>query len=407
MNKRNSGVKAEVKEAVRKDPYEKKPGPFTWLLRLAVLGVAVTVCVAAALLLYLQWLGSAGSGGASSLSSVERIYLQGYLAARSSDLEAPAGQGVQPLPFNIQSGQSANEIAASLVDAGLLQDQELFVNYVRFHGLDSELEAGTYLVDPRSTVPELAQTLTEAFAQEIEVRLLEGWRAEEMAQNVASLSSVQISAEEFMRIVNREQPFDLSSYSFAEEIPDGASLEGYLFPDTYRVPLDADAAYLVDLMLTNFDQRVTPAMREAFAANGLTLHEAVTLASIVERETPLAEERPMVATVFYNRLGQDMPLQADPTVQYAVGRDLESGSWWKSPLTQADLQLDSPYNTYVYPGLPPGPIANPGLATLEAVANPTPSNNLYFVADCNAEGAHLFSETYEQHLVKVEQCRQQ
>ena len=314
---------------------------------------------------------------------------------------------MQPLPFNIQSGQSANEIAAALVDAGLLQDRELFINYVRFHGLDSELEAGTYLVDPRSTVPELAQTLTEAFAQEVEVRLLEGWRAEEMAQTVASLSGVQISAVEFMQIVNREQPFDLSAYSFASEIPDGASLEGYLFPDTYRVPLDADAPYLLNLMLANFDRRVTSAMREAFAANGLTLHEAVTLASIVERETPLPEERPMVAAVFYNRLAQDMPLQADPTVQYAVGRDLNSSSWWKSPLTRADLQLDSPYNTYLYPGLPPGPIANPGLATLEAVAHPTPSNNLYFVADCNAAtaGAHLFSETYEQHLFKVEQCR--
>jgi UPF0755 protein len=171
------------------------------------------------------------------------------------------------------------------------------------------------------------------------------------------------------------------------------------------VALDEDAAGLVHLVLANFERRLTAEMRSAFADNGLSLHEAVTLASIVERETPLASERPMVAGVFYNRLAQGIRLQADPTVQYVVGFDPASASWWKSPLSQADLDRDSPYNTYLNEGLPPGPIANPGLASLQAVATPAQTDNLYFVADCNAEGAHRFSETYAEHAQNVEECR--
>ncbi|MFW6098219.1 MAG: endolytic transglycosylase MltG, partial [Chloroflexota bacterium] len=216
----------------------------------------------------------------------------------------------------------------------------------------------------------------------------------------------------FLDIAQRRAPFDLSPYPFlVDMLPENASLEGFLFPDTYRLPLDADAATLVDMMLRNFGERVTPDLRQTLTANGLNLYEAVTLASIVEREAPLDDERPRVAAVFYNRLAQDMPLQADPTVQYAVGFDDASNTWWKSPLTQADLDLPSPYNTYLNRGLPPGPIANPGLSALEAVAFPLQSNELFFVADCGGqvgqEGAHLFSETYEEHLANVERCRQQ
>ena len=158
-------------------------------------------------------------------------------------------------------------------------------------------------------------------------------------------------------------------------------------------------------MLARFDAQVTPAMRQAYGTLGLSLRDAVILASIIEREAVLAEEKPLMAAVFLNRLAAGMPLQADPTVQYALG--FVEGTWWKSPLSAADLQVNSPYNTYLAPALPPGPISNPGLASLLAVANPADVDYLFFVLDCAAAtpGAHAFSVTYDEHLANVGRCQ--
>ena len=150
-------------------------------------------------------------------------------------------------------------------------------------------------------------------------------------------------------------------------------------------------------MLEGFARRVDAETRQAFDQRGLSLLSAVTLASIVEREAALAEERPLIASVFLNRLAMGMKLQADPTVQHAMGLQPD-GSWWKSPLTATDLGTDSPYNTYVYAGLPPAPIANPGLASLRAVAFPAATPYYYFRTACDSTGAHLFAETFEEHL---------
>jgi UPF0755 protein len=148
-------------------------------------------------------------------------------------------------------------------------------------------------------------------------------------------------------------------------------------------------------------------MRQAFGAQGLTLREALILASIIEKEATIPEEKPVMAAVFLNRLRAGMPLQADPTVQYALGYHETSGTWWKSPLDAADLAVVSPYNTYQANGLPPGPISNPGLASLQAIANPAAVDYLFFVLDCMAPtpGTHVFSVTYEEHLAHVERCR--
>ena len=189
--------------------------------------------------------------------------------------------------------------------------------------------------------------------------------------------------------------------------PQAPALEGYLFPDAYPVGRDTTAAALIELMLARFDERVTPAMRQAYGALGLTLREAVIVASIIQREAVLDEEKPLMAAVFLNRLRAGMPLQADPTVQYALGYQAAAETWWKVPLTADDLQVNSPYNTYLYGGLPPGPISNPGLAALQAVANPAAVEYLFFVVDCAAAtpGAHAFSVTYEEHVANVQRCR--
>lgn len=396
---------------MRKDPYRRPVSRATWVARLILLFIATTTCFAAAFLLYGRWQATTRAGslilGESdpALNPAERLYLEAYLAARAEALTAPAGRGEGLVRFIVTPGETANEIAQGLAQEDLLRNTDLFLNYLRYRGFDSGLEAGTYLLDPRATIPELAVALTQATAQEVELRFLEGWRLEEMAAYLDTVKAAEIDADQFLELARRQMPLDAASHAFLADLPAQQSLEGYLFPDTYRVTLDAQAADLISQMLRNFDQRVTPSLRAAFANNGLTLHQAVTLASIVERETPLEGERPMVAGVFYNRLSLGMRLQADPTVQYAVGFDASGNSWWKSPLTAADLEISSPYNTYRNEGLPPGPIANPGLASLEAVANPAVTNNLYFVADCDAAGSHLFSETYEAHLANVQRCR--
>lgn len=399
--------------APRKNPYDERPGRGRTLvmwLRLGLLFMAVTACVTAAFVLRGWWQDTQGAarirleGGSPDLSVSERLYLESYLAARTEQLAAPAGAAGDLVPFTIAAGESANQIAANLSAAGLVSDPVLFVNYVRYYGLDSALVGGNFLLEPQITIPELAATLSNPY-QDITLNFLRGWRLEEMTRYLAATRPGSIDADDFLAIAQRRQQFDLSPYDFLANHPAGASLEGYLYPDSYRVTVDETAADLVAQMLANFGRQVTPAMRQAYGVNGLTVREAVTLASIVEREAPLDEERARIAGVFLNRLAQSMPLQADSTVQYALGYDAASSDWWKTPLLLSDLQVDSTYNTYIYAGLPPGPIANPGLASLTAVAYPEESDFLFFVADCTDPGRHLFSVTYDEHLVNVARCR--
>jgi UPF0755 protein len=199
-------------------------------------------------------------------------------------------------------------------------------------------------------------------------------------------------SEEFLDVLITRVP----EYIFTAELPDPPSLEGYLFPDTYNLSTDMTAIDLVKVMLDNFENQVDAELQERFNENGFSLHQAVTLASIIEREAVIAEEGPVIASVFINRLALGMKLEADPTVQYAIGS--EGGGWWKPSLTLDDLNVQSPYNTYLYEGLPPGPIANPGLSALRAVAYPAETTYLYFRAMCDGSGRHAFAVTYEEHL---------
>ncbi len=400
------------KSPQRADPYAASTSVAKRVFQFALFSVVVAVLVVAGIVLYGQWLAGRYGGqvridaGNTALNPAEYLYLQTYLATRAEALEAPAGSAAFATTFIVNPGESAATIAANLAAQGLLRDQELFLNYARYYGLDAGLEAGTYRVDPALSVPELVTLLTRSVGQEVTLRFLEGWRLEEMAAYLAATRPAQIDPDVFLAIAQRRAAFDWSPYPFLAGLPREATVEGYLFPDTYRLALDSDAVDLVDVMLANFDRQVTPALRQAFGASGLTLHEAVTLASIVERESVVDDERAIIARVFINRLNQDIQLAADPTIQYALGRQLD-GSWWKTGLTQADLALDSPYNTYLVKGLPPGPIANPGLASLQAVAAPAAVDYLYFVASCNPEtpGRHQFSVTYEEHLANVALCR--
>jgi len=235
--------------------------------------------------------------------------------------------------------------------------------------------------------------MQSSISEEVTLVILAGWRLEEVAASLPT-SGFAFTPNQFIQAMET-QP---QQYSFSAELA-GSSLEGFLFPGSYTLPREATAEQLVALILTNFENQVTAEIRTGFANQGMSLYEAVTLASIVEREAVNDEEMPMLASVFYNRLAINQRLESDPTVQYALRYNTEQATWWTNPLSLTDLEIDSPYNTYVFPGLPPGPICNPGLAALRAAAFPAQTPYYYFRAACDGSGNHLFAETYEEHLV--------
>jgi UPF0755 protein len=322
---------------------------------------------------------------------VQRGLLGLYLLARLEELQGPAGRSEAPYDLTVEPGQPASQVVSNLRRAEVVEDELLLRVYLRYRGLDTGIEVGEYVLSGAMSYQELAQALQRARPDQVSVTVVEGWRREQIAEALGG-ARLAFSMEDFL-VASSMRP---TGYSFTGDLPDPPSLEGFLFPDTYTLDPDTSAVAFVSLMLRNFEGQVDTTMRARFSETGLSLYEAVILASIVEREAVVEEERPLIASVFLNRLAAGMNLEADPTVQYALGQQPD-GSWWKAPLTHADLGVDSPFNTYLYPGLPPRPIANPGLSSLRAVAFPAQTTYRYFRALCDGSGRHAFAETFEQH----------
>jgi UPF0755 protein len=239
------------------------------------------------------------------------------------------------------------------------------------------------------SIVDVAHVMQDATPHEVTFVVLSGWRMEEIAASLPT-SGLDATQEQFL-----EAARDPYSFDFARNM---ATTEGFLFPDTYVLPRETNAEELVAALVRNFTLHLVPELRAGFVNQGLDVYEAVTLASLVEREAVREQEQPLIASVFLNRLNAGLKLDSDPTVQYAVGFNLVQQTWWTNPLNAADLQFDSPYNTYLHPGLPPGPIANPSLSALRAVAFPAETSYYYFRANCNGDGYHVFAETFEEHL---------
>jgi len=365
-----------------------------WIIFLTgVAAILAVVAVAGALLLGAFSQSPEGekiSLGNFSFGSPEETLIGFYLRLHQAEIERPASDDDTPVTFVVQPGETAGEIASRLAELGLVTDAELFRLFMRYHGVDANLEAGEYTLRPNMTMAEIAEALQQARLEEVEVTIPEGWRSEEIADMLERENIMD--GDEFLRMV-REGTFD---YDFLADRPSGATLEGYLFPDTYRIPAQARPQDLIQRMLDNFGRQFTPQMRQDAAAQGLTVFQVVVLASIVEREAVIPEERPIIASVYLNRLEKGMYLQADPTVQYAKGYDPNTGKWWNPMQIEEADTVDSPYNTFQHPGLPPGPICNPGLGALQAVVYPADTNYLFFFS--KGDGSHAFAETYEEHL---------
>ena len=345
--------------------------------------------------------GQLDLGRALSLDNLENTFIGFYLRTRQNDLHTAADATAQArVPFTVNLGEPAGVVAERLQQAGFINDASLFGLYMRYNGIDQSLEAGDFELAPSMTMVEIAETLQKARFIEVTVTIPEGLRAEEVAE-ILSKANVMDGAA-FLAAVRAGDPqlLGLDKYPFLADRPPGASLEGYLFPDTYRLPARAKPADVIGRMLDNFAAKVTPEIIADARSQGLNVHQLVTVASIVERETPRLDERPVVASVYLNRLSKNMLLNADPTVQYAMGYQPASGQWWKTPVQLEEYQtVQSPYNTYLYPGLPPGPIASPGLSAIAAVAQPAKTDYLYFVA--TGDGGHVFAVTAEEHAANV------
>ncbi len=366
-------------------------------LRLAIFVAALAALVWAGALLSQQLSGATLTN--TRLSSLDKTVIGAYLdLIRNNDLRRPVSNDPTPQQFVVNPGESVNQIARNLQAAGLVRDADLFRLYVRYYDLDVKINAGIFTLRPNMNIPQIAQALQRGMAEEVQITIPEGKRLEEVAELLEQ--QLGISADEFTRLARRTN----YSYPFLKDLPADASLEGFLFPDTYRLPLNPTALDVLLKMLDNYGQRVAPLMEQA-DLQGRTPYQVLTIASIVEREAVLPQERPIIASVYLNRLKIGMALQADPTTQYALGYQADQQSWWKRGLTLEDLRYADPagYNTYVNPALPPGPIASPGLSSIQAVLAPAQTEYLYFVANCNQDGGHQFSLTFEEHQSKL--CR--
>lgn len=329
-------------------------------------------------------------------AGLEERALSWYLELRAGDL-APVGGDAEEVVFDVAAGEGIGDVARRLEAAGLIRDAETFRLLARAKGLDTGVQAGQHALRRDMSAEEVLAALQVARGEGVRVTLPEGRRAEEVVDLLAAEGLVERS--EMLQLVGQ----GVAAGPAVMDRPAGAGLEGYLFPDTYEFEPGAGAVAVLERLLANFEARVTPDMRAQAVAAGLSLYEVVTLASIVERETSVASERPMVARVYRNRLAEPpYLLNADPTVQYGLGFHAGEGGWWKRPLLYADLESDSGYNTYRVPGLPPGPIASPGLASIAAVLNPAEGDWMYFVAnDLACDGTHIFAHTYDEHLANV------
>jgi len=320
----------------------------------------------------------------------QRFSYSASLLWNAGNLTVPRNPNGAEQSFVIETGESVFTISTHLQAAGLIREASTFRVYLVWTGLDTSVQAGNYRLSPAMTAIEIAHALQDSTPSEVAFGVLAGWRMEEIAAALPT-SGLEITPEAFLSAA-RSPSAPLGFW------PAGASAEGFLFPDTYTLQRSTTADQLVSVLLQGFASNLTPEISDGIASQGLSLYQGVILASIIQREAIRADEQPVIASVFLNRIAIGMKLDSDPTLQYALGYNIDQGTWWTNPLSLEDKQVQSPYNTYLDAGFPPTPISNPSLGALQAVANPAQTNYIYFRTRCDGSGYHAFAETLEQQV---------
>lgn len=300
-------------------------------------------------------------------------------------------QSPEAATVEIEHGLAVQAIAQMLADNGVIRTPQIFSAYVRIRGLGSKVKAGEYEFPAGLNANDVLNMLVKGEVKKYQLQIIEGWTIKDIVKDLSDLQFLKDPAipQEFERLV-RDKAF-IESLGF-KDIP---SLEGYLFPDTYEVLRPKTADEIIKRLVARFREIYTPETTALVDKLGQTQQQIVTLASIIEKETGKNEERPLISSVFWNRLKQNMPLQSDPTIIYGIPN-------FNGNLTREDLDNGAnPYNTYMHLGLPPGPICNPGKSSIDAALQPAGTKYLYFVS--KNDGTHIFSENLEEHQRAVAQ----
>lgn len=315
-------------------------------------------------------------------------------------LATPPTPAPEPVSISVGENEAVRDIGEMLEEQGVIDSAIQFRVLAELLGYEKMLQAGEYEFDRDTPALEVVYRMRRGIVSPLFVTVVEGWRLEEIADALDEQGV--ISREEFLEAAVAGE-FDLD-FDFLRRLGPATPLEGYFAPATYFYRRGDSADDLIRQMLEAVNENFTQELRNQALDRGLTMHGVLTLASIIEREAKVPEERPIMAQVFLKRLRLGIPLEADPTVQYALAEDPESVAdfgYWKARLTDEDLELDSPYNTYRVTGLPPTPIAAPRLESIMAVIEPADTNYLYFVA--KPDGSHAFAETLEEHQRNIEE----
>mgnify|MGYP000893020480 FL=1 len=300
------------------------------------------------------------------------------------------GERGVPVYFTVRPGMSVSEIGKELYERGIIDSEMKFWWTAKLNGFENKVKSGTFAMQTGMTPRDALEILVYGNTVTIRFTIPEGFSVRDIAQRLDDEGLVK--ADAFISLAKTYRP-----YPYVEERENVLyAVEGFLFPDTYEINGEFDATRIMQMMAENFDRRLTKDMRDRAREMDLSIYELVTLASLVEKEAYHEEDRPIIAQIFLKRLRLGMPLQADPTVQYLLDAP-------KEDLLYRDTEIESPYNTYQNVGLPPGPIASPGTASLMAVLHPADTNYLYFVADRN--GNNYYATNYADHLALVDQVR--
>lgn len=288
--------------------------------------------------------------------------------------------------FTISRGENFIEIGNNLKEEGIIDNPLYFNTYVLVSGKFNRLQAGTYLLCPDDSIKNISEILARGETAQDRITIVEGWNMRDIGNYFEKIGI--IDEENFIERIKSNNFNDL--FSFLEEKPEGATLEGYLFPDTYFIPYDSDIDSIIKLMLYNFNDKLTDDLREEIRNQEKTIFEIITVASLIEKEVRSYEDKRLVSGIIWKRLEIGMPLQIDATISYITGRRT-------TRISITETQIDSPYNTYKYKGLPVGPISNPGIESIKAAIFPEKSDYLFYLSKPDS-GETVFSKNHDEHV---------